>query len=148
METHDPFVRLNRQNRFNEHGFAAQLVLWSARMWLRAYYNSTKSHITSIAVLAIGTYRNVLFLRLEEQYVSDDEWEFLEVLEAFQWDRLDEAHTKLDVWLPLSGTFISSSAFVELAQSLGDCGLVIRLEQQATPTGQVPKMLPTYPTRI
>ena len=148
METHDPFVRLNRQNRFNEHGFAAQLVLWSARMWLRAYYNSTKSHITSIAVLAIGTYRNLLFLRLEEQYVSDDEWEFLEVLEAFQWDRLDEAHTKLDVWLPLSGTFISSSAFVELAQSLGDCGLVIRLEQQATPTGQVPKTLPTYPTRI
>ena len=134
METHDSFVSLNRQHRFNEHGVAAQLVLWFARVWLRAYCNSTKSYITGMAALAIGTYRNLLFLKLEEQYVSNDEWEFLEVLVAFQWGRLDEAHTKLDVWLPLSGTFIPSSAFVELAQSLSACGLDIRLEQQVKPT--------------
>ena len=152
METEGDFVGLVRQQRFQQLKFAEQFILWSVRMWLRAYCRGTnlfttlheafevigvseagKSFDNGMAIIAVGTRRDLLFLGVDSQYVSQDEGDFLEVLAAFQRGETERALARLDVWLPVSGTRIAGPAFEEFACCLAKSGLWIASSQEGNP---------------
>ena len=152
METEGDLVGLVRQQRFHQLKFAEQFILWSVRMWLRAYCRGSelfttlheafevvgiseagKSFDNGMAIIAVGTRRDLLFLGVESQYVSQDEGDFLEVLAAFQKGETQRALARLDVWLPVSGTRIAGPAFEEFACCLERGGLSIGASQEGNP---------------
>ena len=149
MEIAGDFVGLVRHQRFRQLKFAERFSLWSVRMWLRAYCRGPKwfsalhdafeiigiseagkSFDNAMAIIAVGTRRDLLFLGVDSQYVSQDEGDFLEVLAAFQRGETERALGRLDVWLPVSGTRIAGPAFKEFACCLATGGLSIGSRQE------------------
>ena len=149
MEIAGDFVGLVRDQRFHQLKFAEQFILWSVRMWLRAYCRGSnlfttlheafevigiseagKSFDNGMAIITVGTRCDLLFLGVDSQYVSQDEGDFLEVLAAFQRGETERALARLDVWLPVSGTRIAGPAFEEFACCLAKSGLSIGSRQE------------------
>jgi len=152
MDAQAEFVGLVCRMRFGQLKFAEQFTLWSVRMWLRAYCRGTElfailheafdvlgvsearpSFDDGMATLAVGTHRELLFLGIDSQYISQDEMDFLEVLAAFQQDERDRAQVRLNVWLPVSGSRIAGAAFAEFAQLLVNRGLLIGNDRGVDP---------------
>ena len=160
MKSHDQYTGIVHKLRFHELKFAEQFVIWSVRMWLRAYCRNSKlfgcvheaferlcipnarvSFDDGMAVIAVGTHRDLLFLSVESQYVSQTENEFLSLLAALQSDQPEEAYIRLDAWLPFSGTRIAGAAFAEFAQLLDAGGLIVRSIGRTKPNVQKPLSL-------
>jgi hypothetical protein len=78
-----------------------------------------------MAIIAVGTRCDLLFLDVESQFVSRDEGAFLEMMAAFQKGNVDQAQARLDMWLPVSATRIAGTAFEEFAGLLAGRGMLI-----------------------
>jgi hypothetical protein len=167
MNSHNQHIGIVHQQRFHDLGFAEQFVLWSVRTWLRAYCRNSKlfgcvheafdrlgipdartSFDNGMAVIAVGTYRELLFLGVESQYVSRNERDFLSVIAALQSDQPEEAYLKLDAWLPISGTRIAGAAFAEFAQLLDAGGLLVKSIGRTEPNVQKPLSLLANSARL
>ena len=150
MDTQSGHIGIVRIQRFHQLSFAEQLTLWSVRMWLRAYCRSSEMFATvheafdllgiadagrafddGMAILAIGTHHDLLFLNVDSQYISQDEGDFLEVLAAFQKNDADRARAQLNVWMPLSSCRVACAAFKKFANRLANNGLLIGAEGDA-----------------
>ena len=144
MDPKREFVGLVRTQRFHQLRFSEQFILWAIRMWLRAYCRRSKqfailheafdvlgisdagkSFDIGMAIIAVGTRRDLLFLDVESQFVSQDEAAFLEMMAAFQKRNVDQAQARLDMWLPVSATRIAGTAFEEFAGILAGSGMLI-----------------------
>ena len=167
MEIAGDIVGLVRHQRFRQLKFAEQFILWSVRMWLRAYCRGSnlfttlheafevigiseagKSFDNGMAIIAVGTRRDLLFLGVDSQYVSQDEADFLEVLAAFQRGEPERALARLDVWLPVSGVRIAGPAFEEFACCLAKGGLSIASRKAGNPIQHKLRKLPISGARL
>ena len=147
MHAQGDFVGLVCQERFHQLRFVEQFTLWSVRMWLRAYCRGSelfstlheafdvlgisdarRSFDSGMAILAVGTHRELLFLGIDSQYISRDEMDFLKLLNAFQQGETDPALARMNVWLPVSGSRIAGAAVAEFARHLANRGLFIGIE--------------------
>ena len=154
MDTQSGHIGIVRNQRFHQLSFAEQLTLWSVRMWLRAYCRRSEMFATvheafellgiadagrafddGMAILAIGTHQDLIFLNVDSQYISQDEVDFLEVLAAFQKKDADRARAQLHVWMPVSSCRVACAAFKKFAIQLANCGLLIGTEGDAALVG-------------
>jgi dihydrodipicolinate synthase/N-acetylneuraminate lyase len=84
-----------------------------------------------MAIIAVGTRCDLLFLDVESQFVSQDEGDFLEMMAAFQTGNVDRAQARLDMWLPVSAKRIAGTAFEEFAGLLVGRGMPIGSQNSA-----------------
>ena len=152
MEPKSEFVGLVRPQRFHQLRFSEQFILWAIRMWLRAYCrrskqfailheafdvlgisDAEKSFDNGMAIIAVGTRCDLLFLDVESQFVSQDEGDFLEMMAAYQTGNVVRAQARLDMWLPVSATRIAGTAFEEFAGILAGRGMPIGSQNGAYP---------------
>jgi len=88
-----------------------------------------------MAILAVGTHHDLLFLNVNSQYISQDEGDFLAVLAAFQKKDADWALAQLNVWMPVSSGRVACAAFKKFANRLAKSGLLIGAEADAALVG-------------